>query len=201
MALWLAAQYLKSGGGRVYYISTEGRLPAELVERYGLLSPDFFVAIAVDSHHLLSLAASAIARGPGSLLIVDSVNSFYRAEAHEVVAGRRLTTLMALLAHSALEGVRSLVTAQIMERPDPTAVREYEVSGYWGVRPFISAEMEVRRLPSGERVLLFSTRPPQIDQCYKVVVSYGGITVDYCDSGDDESLRAGDGGERCAGDG
>ena len=199
-ALWLAAQYLR-GGGRVHYISTEGRLPVEVVERYDLLSSDFLVAIAVDSQHLLSLVARAVARGPGSLLVIDSVNSFYRAEAHEAVAGRRLTTLMALLAHSASKGVRSLVTAQIMERPDPVAVKEYEVSGYWGIRPFISAEIEIRRLPSGERVLLFSARPSQIDQCYKAVMSYGGIAIDYCGSEDDEGLRTGDGGERGASDG
>ena len=201
MALWLAAQYLGSGGRRVHYISTEGRLPLEVVERYGLLRPDFLVATAVDSQHLLSLVARAIASGQGSLLVVDSVNSFYRAEAREAVAGRRLTTLMALLAHSASKGVKSLVTAQIMERPDPAAVREYEVSGYWGIRPFISSEIEIRRLPSGERVLLFLTHPSQIDQCYKAVMSYGGIAVNRCDSGDDEGLRAGDDSERGAGHG
>lgn len=194
IALWLAAQYLGGGGGKVHYICTEGRLPVEVVERYGLMSPNFLAATAIDSQHLLGLALRSLASGSGTLLIIDSVNSFYRAEVHEEVAGRRLTALMALLAHHSPKGVRSLVTAQIMERPDPAAVREYEVSGYWGIRPFVSAEIEIRRLPSGERVLLFSTRPSQIDQCYKAVIGHGGIAIDYCGSGDDEGLRTGDGG-------
>ncbi len=103
-----------SGEGVCYFISTEGPQYLHLLNRYGLGGRCLF-ATAVSSEHLLRLIFNVLkSEERVRLVIIDSINSFYRFEAvSEPGAGRVLGAAIALLSKLADKGVPILLTAQV----------------------------------------------------------------------------------------
>ncbi|GEM_PF-883787 len=118
LALRLMSELCDSSeAGRCYFISTEGPQYLHLLNRYRLGDECLF-ATAVSSEHLLRLTFEILRAVANKekvrLVIVDSINSFYRMEAaFEPSAGRVFGATIAMLSRLSEEGIPVLLTAQV----------------------------------------------------------------------------------------
>jgi len=106
-------------GMNASYISTEGSLVLERMDRMGILDFEaLHIAFAQSLSHLAKLASEAII-AEHSIVVIDSINSLYRTEvgftprANEIFLG-----ILAMLKHHSLSGRWSIATAQVREIED-----------------------------------------------------------------------------------
>ena len=135
---------------KVLYISTEGSSYADRVAELGIDVESAYFAEALSSEHLLDLVARLFTEGPPlHLLVVDSVNRFYRIEAGSFDGLRLFLSTLALLRNLvALYGVRAVVTAQVHELED------VEPSGFKYMLPWVDAVAKLRTVEASIKEVL-----------------------------------------------
>jgi len=99
--------------GSAVYISTEGSVYADRVAELGIEESHVYFAEALSADHLLDLLTQILVEGPvPMLLIVDSINRFYRMGAGTFENLRMFLSTLALLRKISEDyGVRVVVTA------------------------------------------------------------------------------------------
>jgi len=174
LVLWLLSAVSVSGAeGKFLYISTEGSLYGAIVSK--LEYPDnVYFAEALSSDHLLQLIFKALT-DLGSelkLIIVDSINNFYRIDApHDPNANRVLNTILALVAHMVYRyGLTCVLTAQVRE----VSSEELNASGYTILRFWSDSIIRLERGEDGTRVLVVES-PADLFMKVHYIIGDGGI--------------------------
>lgn len=118
------------------YLSTEGPLPTELLERYSLLGKQFYFkelfGLEDMSIQLVNMFLSSLL-GTFKNICVDSINAHYRYEVMERVdANKLLNTALSILSHASTRlGLRVLLVAQVREEEGEIVPSGYEILDFW----------------------------------------------------------------------
>ncbi len=147
LVLKILKESLKTGMS-ASYISTEGSLVLERMDRIGILGfESLHIALAYTLSHLARLVSEAVMTGY-SIVAVDNINSLYRSEVgstqrvNEIFLG-----ILAMLKQNSLSGRWSIATAQVRGTED------LEPSGIDLIRFYCKKLARVSRLSRGVRVI------------------------------------------------
>lgn len=132
------------------YLSTEGSLPASLLERYSLLDKEFYFREVFSVEDLSILLTEMFVEGllkKFKNVCVDSINAHYRYEVIEKpTANKLLNTSLALLSHTAsIYGSRVLLIAQVREEEGEVVPSGYEILEFWSDIVAEVKKKEIRR--------------------------------------------------------
>jgi len=158
-----------------YFISTEGPHYLNLLKRYNL-GPQCFLAHAINGEHLLKLLLDVFLSDLQiKYVAVDSINSFYRAEALNLkYANVLLNTILALLSQIAYQdSALVLITAQV--RTTPTG--EEEISGDSLISFWSDVVIKCERRGPGEGELIFIYPDSWADKRIWFKVSDDGVKL------------------------
>ena len=141
------------------YLSTEGTIPSELLERYSLLDKQFYFRELFSLEDMsIQLAEMYLSGSLGSFgsVCVDSVNAHYRYEVVERAdANKLLNASLSILSHaSARFGTRVLLVAQVREEEGEVVPSGYEILDFWS-----DVVMEVRK--DGPRRVVELVKPSE----------------------------------------
>jgi len=104
---------------RAIYISTEGSSYLERAYQLSLLDkPNLLLAEALDTQHLVELIASVPVIGFTDLIIIDSINFHYRAEASAMNSLRQFLALLTILRNYVRCGTHVIAIAQVREEAE-----------------------------------------------------------------------------------
>ncbi len=156
LCLWV----LSKTPGPALYLSTEGTIPAPLLDRYSLVDREFYFREAFSLEDLSVQLVGMLAEGSlGDFksICVDSVNAHYRYE----VAGRQdanklLNALLAALSYAASRfGSRVVLTAQVREEEGEHVPSGYDVLSFW-------SDVILRARRSGDLRELEAVKPEEL---------------------------------------
>lgn len=132
LCLWI----LSSTASPSLYISTEGSIPVELLDRYSLTMKGLYFREALSLEDLAIQLVEVLLRFQlfrYESICVDSINAHYRYEVWERQdANRLLNAALAALSYLASRfGVRVLLTAQVREEEGEVVPSGYDLIEFW----------------------------------------------------------------------
>lgn len=156
LCLWI----LSSVPAPSLYISTEGSIPASLLDRYSLTTKDFYLTESLSLEDLATQIVDMFLSGEllkYKNICVDSINAHYRYEVMERPnANKLLNITLAILSYVASRhGSRVLLTAQVREEEGEVVPSGYEVLEFWS-----DLVLEVRK--SGIRRVVSMIKPTDL---------------------------------------
>ncbi len=133
LSLWLMSA-LANGSSRSIYISTEGTSYASVLDRYGFYGNELFVT-AYSSSDLLQLIIDIYFRYAKELkiVVIDSINSFYRSDSTLTPGINRIYNSMLSLINDLVlnNGITCILTAQVSSSDEDITVSGISLLRYW----------------------------------------------------------------------
>ena len=160
-----------SASSRSIYVSTEGSAYRDRVRQLALheFGDRALFAEALDGLHLLTLVVRSLilhAASQISLVVIDSINYHYRAEASSLHTMKIFLTTLILLRDLASQGAKVVAVAQVREGEE-----DIEPSGFKYLRAWCDEVLKLTTVRGPHKRLCLESS----GECYDFVIHHYGI--------------------------
>ncbi len=173
IAMQLMSIICKDRDRPCYFISTEGPQYLSLINRYDL-SGNCFFATALSSDHLIKLLLDALLNErPALMVVVDTVNAFYRMEATRLRNAESLLAATASLASyiASSHGGTALLVAQVREKDEGEGISGESLLKFW-----VDIMLRCRKVRIGEGVLELCREGEEVE-AVRFIIGDNGVKL------------------------